>query len=97
VEDHPNAEKLYVVQVDLGTEKRQLVAGLKTHIKKEDLPGKNVVVVANLEYAKLRGIESQGMVLAADNGKELVVLTVADGKAGESVIAQEYRRKLRVL
>lgn len=86
VEDHPDADKLYVLQIDLGSEKRQLVAGLREHIAKKDILGKNVVVVANLEPAKLRGVKSEGMLLAADNGKDVCVLTVS-GKAGMSVSA----------
>ncbi|MFH1127689.1 MAG: methionine--tRNA ligase [archaeon] len=92
VEDHPQADKLYVVQIDLGAEKRQLVAGLREHVAKVDLVGKNIVVVANLEYAKLRGVESQGMLLAADDGKDVVALTVA-GEPGESVVASGVARK----
>ena len=88
IKDHPDADKLYVLKIDLGEEKRQLVAGLREHIKKQDLENKNVIIIANLEYAKLRGIESQGMLLAADNKKDLAVLTVEDAKPGESVSAQ---------
>ena len=93
LKDHPNAEKLYVMQITLGKEKRQLVAGLKEHIKKEDLQGKNIVVIANLEYAKLRGIESQGMLLAADNGKDVAILTAEGAKPGESVHAEGIPKK----
>jgi len=72
---HPNADKLLVLKVDLGTEERQIVAGIRAHYTPEELVGKQVVVVANLETAKLRGLESQGMVLAASDGEKLVVLT----------------------
>jgi len=68
VEDHPDAEKLYVIHVDLGSETRQIVAGLKANYKKEELEGKQVVMVTNLEPKELRGIESQGMLLAAEPG-----------------------------
>ncbi|MFA4700266.1 methionine--tRNA ligase [Pyrococcus kukulkanii] len=74
VKDHPNADKLYVVKVDLGGEVRTLVAGLKKYYKPEELLNKYVVVVANLEPKKLRGIESQGMLLAADDGKNVALL-----------------------
>jgi methionyl-tRNA synthetase len=74
VKDHPNADKLYVLEIDLGNEKRQLVAGLKEHYKKEDLIGKSIIVIANLEHAKLRGVESQGMLLAADGGNNVSLL-----------------------
>ena len=72
---HPNADKLLVLQVDLGTEERQIVAGIKGHYAPEELVGRQVVVVANLETAKLRGLESQGMVLAASDGDRIVILT----------------------
>ncbi len=75
VEDHPNADKLYVLQIDLGSEKRQLVAGLRGHYTKEQLIGKNIILISNLKYAKLRGVESQGMLLAGDDGEEVGVLT----------------------
>jgi methionyl-tRNA synthetase len=74
-EAHPKADRLLVLKVDLGTEERQIVAGIRAHYQPEDLVGKQVVVVANLEPAMLRGIESQGMVLAANDGERVVVLS----------------------
>lgn len=74
VSDHPNADKLYVVKIDLGGEQRQIVAGIKPAYTKEELVGKQIVVVANLEHAKLRGVESQGMLLAADSEGKAVLL-----------------------
>ncbi|AEC52430.1 methionyl-tRNA synthetase [Pyrococcus sp. NA2] len=74
VKDHPNADKLYVVKVDLGDEVRTLVAGLKKYYTKEELLNRYVIVVANLEPKKLRGIESQGMLLAADDGEKVALL-----------------------
>jgi methionyl-tRNA synthetase len=65
VEDIKDTDKLYKLLLDLGNEKRTLVAGLKTHYKKEELKGKTCVVFTNLEPRKIRGIESKGMVLAA--------------------------------
>ena len=66
VEDHPNADKLYVLTVDLGEEKpRTIVAGLREHCKKDHLKGKSAIFLVNLEPATIRGIESQGMILAA--------------------------------
>ncbi len=64
-ERHPNAEKLLRLEVDLGGERRQLVAGIASAYQPEDLVGRTIVVVANLKPAKLRGLESQGMLLAA--------------------------------
>ena len=74
-EPHPNADKLLVLQVDLGSEERQIVAGIRGHYAPEELIGKQVVVVANLETARLRGLESQGMLLAASDGERIVILT----------------------
>jgi len=77
VEDHPNADKLMIIRVDLGEETpRTLVAGLKQYYGNEELVGKLIVVIANLEPARLRGVESQGMLLAAQEGEKVVVLTV---------------------
>jgi len=75
VEDHPNADKLYVLTIDLGSEMRTLVAGIKNYYKPEELIDKQIIVVANLEPARLRGIESNGMLLAADDKNNLVILT----------------------
>ena len=82
-EKHPKADKLLVFQVQMGTEKRQIVSGVAEYFKPEDCVGQKVVVVANLKPRKLRGIESKGMLLFADNevdGKERVefVTTVAE-------------------
>lgn len=76
VEDHPNADKLYLVKVDLGSEVRQVVAGLKKHYSPEVLMNKKVVLVANLEPAKLRGEISEGMLLAAEKNGKVKLLTV---------------------
>ena len=74
-EVHPNADKLIVLQVDLGSEQRQICAGIRNHYTPEELVGKQVVVVANLETAKLRGLESQGMLLAASDNGRVIILT----------------------
>jgi methionyl-tRNA synthetase len=76
VEPHPNADRLYVLKVDLGEEaERQLVAGLKGYYEPEELTGKQLVVVANLEPANLRGMESCGMLLAAQEGEVVAVVS----------------------
>ncbi len=72
---HPNADRLLVLRVDLGGEERQLVAGIRSHYAPQELVGKQIVVVANLQPAKLRGVESQGMLLAASDGGQVVLLT----------------------
>ncbi len=84
VEDHPRADKLYLLQVDLGSEKRQLVAGLKPYYSKEDLKGKLCVVFTNLEPAVIRGEKSEGMLLAAQNPQENEVILIAPEREIES-------------
>ena len=66
-EAHPKADKLLVLSVKLGPEERTIVSGIKEWYKPEDLEGKKVIIVANLKPVKLRGIESQGMILAAED------------------------------
>jgi methionyl-tRNA synthetase len=76
-EDVVKSNKLLKLQLDVGElGKRQIVAGIKKHYSPEDLIGKKIVIVANLKPAKLMGIESQGMLLAAKNEEKLTVLTV---------------------
>lgn len=70
------SEKLVKLSVDIGAETRQVVAGIGKSYAPEDLMGKAVVIVANLKPAKLMGIESQGMLLAASTGDTLSVITV---------------------
>ena len=74
-EPHPNADKLLVLQIDLGTEQRQICAGIRNHYTPEELVGRQIIVVANLETAKLRGLESQGMLLAASDEGRVIFLT----------------------
>ncbi|AHM55535.1 methionyl-tRNA synthetase MetG [Peptoclostridium acidaminophilum DSM 3953] len=77
---HPKADKLLVLQIKLGSEKRQIVSGISKHYKPEELIGKHVVVVCNLKPVKLRGIDSQGMILAAVNDDEnKLVLPAVEG------------------
>ena len=74
VAEHPNADKLFVLKVDIGEDVRQLVAGLKGHYEEDDLIGKKVIVLANLKPAELRGVKSNGMLLAAVEGETVVLL-----------------------
>jgi len=74
-EPHPNADKLMVLQIDLGSEQRQICAGIRNQYTPEELVGRQIVVVANLETAKLRGLESQGMLLAASDEGRVIILT----------------------
>jgi methionyl-tRNA synthetase len=73
---HPKADKLLKLKVDLGTETRQVVAGIRACYAPEALVGKIIIVVANLKPAVLRGEESRGMLLAASEGEKIAVLTV---------------------
>ena len=89
VEDHPNADKLFVMTIDLGEDKgRTIVAGLKENYSKEDLEGKKAVFVANLEPVQLRGVESNGMILAAcdkENKTVRILVPEKDVKEGTEV------------
>ena len=67
IESIGGADKLYKLKIDLGTETRTLVAGLKTYYTREELEGKRCIVFTNLEPRTIKGIESQGMILAAVN------------------------------
>jgi methionyl-tRNA synthetase len=88
VRDHPQADKLYILKVDLGSEQRQLCAGLKPYYTKNELLGKHLVVVTNLKPAKLRGELSQGMLLAADSGSIVGVLNAPGSPPGMQVTAE---------
>ena len=74
-EKHPKADKLLVFEVKMGTEIRQIVSGVAQHYKPEEMVGKKVIVVANLKPKALRGVESKGMILFADNGEKLEIVT----------------------
>lgn len=74
VEDHPGADKLYVMKIDIGGETRRIVAGIRAYYKKEELIGRQIVVVSNLEPATIRGVESNSMLLAAKDDKTLALL-----------------------
>jgi methionyl-tRNA synthetase len=69
------ADKLLKLQIEVGAEKRQLVAGIAQHYTPEELIGKTIIIVANLQPAKIRGVESQGMLLAVNDGDTLSLLT----------------------
>ncbi len=76
---HPNADKLMLLQIDVGDEQpKQIVAGIRQHYTPEQLTGKLIVVVNNLQPAMLRGESSNGMLLAATSGERVIVLTVDD-------------------
>jgi len=86
VNDHPNADRLYVITIDLGDKTKQIVAGIRPSYAKEDLVGKQVVVVDNLEPAILRGVESQGMLLACqDEEGTSIISPLRQAKLGSIV------------
>jgi methionyl-tRNA synthetase len=84
-EPHPNADKLLRLEVDLGYERRQVLAGIAEQWKPEDLVGKKVVVVANLAPRTMRGLESQGMVLMAEDRDGNLVPVGANSEPGSVV------------
>lgn len=83
VQRHPDAEKLYILQLRIGDEQRQIVSSIVPYYKEEELLGKNIIVVANLKKAKFRGIPSEGMLLAAGDSQkdqcEVIFVQAPDG------------------
>jgi tRNA-binding protein len=86
---HENADKLLVLQIDLGGERRQICAGLREHYPPEQLVGKQIVVVANLAPRQMRGQISQGMLLAATDpaSNRVIVITPAEPAAAGSKVS----------
>jgi len=86
--EHTNANKLLVVKVDLGNgEIRQVVSGIKQWYAPADLVGKTVIIVANLQPAVIRGVESRGMLLAATSGPDVIVCTTVKEAAPGSKVS----------
>lgn len=86
VQKHPKADKLYIEKLDCGNgEQRTIVSGLVPYYSAEELIGKNIIVVYNLKPAELRGVLSQGMLLAAGQGKDVGVLHCPNAKPGEKI------------
>ena len=86
VSEHPNADRLYVIILDVGEKSKQVVAGIRGSYQKEELIGKQVVLVDNLESVVLRGVESQGMILAAsDESGVSIVSPLKEMKLGSIV------------
>lgn len=102
VRDHPNADKLYVLQVDLGDERRQIVAGIKENYTEEQLKGKRICLLVNLQPTRLRGVESNGMLLAGEDEKDVALVLPPDdvplgsqlfGRKGAPILAfSEFER-----
>ena len=71
---HPQADRLYVLGIKVGEVRKTIVAGIRKYYSEEELRGKKIVVVDNLEPAVIRGVESQGMLLAASEGEDLTLI-----------------------
>lgn len=85
-DDVPGADKLYRLEVDIGGRQITLVAGIKQNYRKEDLKGKKIVVLTNLQPATIKGITSEGMLLAAVKGDKVKLVTVdGDMEVGSDV------------
>jgi len=72
--EHPNADKLMLLTIKMGEEEKQIVAGIRTYYQPQDLVGRQIVVVNNLQEVVLRGEESHGMLLAASDSQGVVLL-----------------------
>jgi methionine--tRNA ligase beta chain len=83
---HPSADRLYILDIDTGGEKRQIVAGIRRHYTAEELVGRDIAVILNIEPAVIRGIESNGMLLAASNEQGFSLLTPDKEIAPGSII-----------
>ena len=84
-EKHPDADKLLVSKVNIGAEERQIVSGISKFYTPEDMVGKKVVIVKNLKPVKLRGVLSEGMLLAGSSKKKLEVLELQNLKPGDKI------------
>lgn len=84
-EKHPDADKLLVSQINIGKEVRQIISGIADFYSPEDMIGKKVIVVSNLKPAKLRGVESQGMILAGSKKKILELVSVENLPNGTKI------------
>lgn len=74
VQPHPNADRLYLIHIRVGEVKKTIVAGIRHYYRPEELQGKKIVVVDNLDSVTIRGVESQGMLLAASEGEMLTLI-----------------------
>lgn len=85
VEEIENAAKLLKLKIDLGDEKRQIVAGIKKNYQAQDLVGKEIVLISNLDPRMVMGVESQGMLLAADDNGPVLIKPDRDVPVGSKV------------
>lgn len=87
VKDHPNADKLYILLIDVGDERRQIVAGIRENYTPGQLRGRKIALLMNLQPAKLRGVPSNGMLLAGEDEKDVgLVLPPEDAPLGTQVL-----------
>lgn len=84
--NHPQADKLYLVNIEIGGEEKQIVAGIKPYYQKEELVGKLVVVVNNMKPTAIRGVESKGMLLASHDENGLAIVTLDKPVSSGSVV-----------
>ena len=84
-EKHPSADRLLVSQINIGKETRQIVSGIADYFTPEEMIGKKVIVVSNLKPAQLRGVESQGMILAGSKKKLLELVSVENLPNGTKI------------
>ena len=89
VREHDNADKLYLIDVDIGSETRQIVSGLVPYYEKKNLKGEKIVLLANLEEATIRGERSEGMLLAVEQGDDVGIL-IPDGEIGQQLRFEGY-------
>jgi len=75
VNNHPKADKLLVLKIDIGNEVKTIIAGIKNYYERDELMDKKVIVITNLEQKELRGIKSEGMILAAVKDDKVILLT----------------------
>jgi len=95
VKDHPNADKLYMMHLDVGKlGKRVIVAGMKPYYSKDEMTGKKIIIVSNLKPATIRGIKSNGMLLAAEDGKgSCSLLNPGEASPGSDIIIEGISKK----
>ncbi len=86
VDPHPNADRLWMLRIKIGVEERTIVAGIRQHYAPEQLVGRKIVVVSNLEPATIRGVTSQGMLLAASDDQKIIILVPEKDIASGSVV-----------
>ncbi len=85
VERVKGADRLLLIKIEVGQEQRQIVAGIADYYAPEDIVGKMIVIVANLKPAIIRGLESNGMLLAASKGKKLALVTLESDQVSSGV------------